>query len=125
MRDRLDEDFKKFNENIEKAFPPKKYWDKDGKQISFNEWLQKNSDETYRVIRTTKIPGGRITTCWNGEDDDQTKEKIYLFKTKTPNGFTLTKTEKEACDKHNELVLLYGGKIKKNPQKNRNKKGRS
>lgn len=58
------------------------YYDRDGKQISNEEWMRLFTDKDYKIVKQTDIHGNKVSTVWLGTDHSFGDEsEIVIFET--------------------------------------------
>lgn len=53
------------------------YWDKDGKPLSLEEWVELLNDPNYRLVAETTYQETTVRTIWEGIDDGVRVAAMY------------------------------------------------
>lgn len=87
-----------------------KYFDRQGNEISKEEYVKLFEDMEYRRIGLTDTPRGEISTVWLGINHSSGQGKPLIFETLCPDQhMDRYSTEEEAREGHRRYVLRYGG----------------
>ena len=89
-----------------------KYYNKEGKELTLFEWIEKNEDVDYKRIALDKLDKYKVSTVWLGLDHNFSNEKKLIFETmvfKDNDEVDCERysTEKEAIEGHKAMVKKW------------------
>jgi len=90
------------------------YFNKQDKQISFDEWREKNNDHKYKNVAQDRLGKHIVSTTWTGLNINTKSKKNFIFDTsvycqklETIIESIQCKSLKDSLEKHHLMVKKY------------------